>query len=51
MTLVEMLEKNAKTKAENTAIIFHGNKLSYAELNEVVNKLAHASWRRLRSEG
>lgn len=42
MTLVEILEKNAREIPEKTAIIFHNIKINYRELNETVNKLANS---------
>jgi long-chain acyl-CoA synthetase len=42
MTLVEMLERNAKWSPEKTAIIYHDIKITYRELNEYVNKLANS---------
>ena len=42
MTLVEILEKNAREIPEKTAIIFHNTKINYRELNETVNKLANS---------
>ena len=42
MTLVEILEKNAREIPEKTAIIFHDIKINYRELNETVNKLANS---------
>ena len=42
MTLVEMLERNAKKFPEKTAIIYHDIKITYKELNETVNKMANA---------
>ncbi|MFB0533203.1 MAG: AMP-binding protein, partial [Desulfatiglandales bacterium] len=41
MTLVEMLEKNAKKVPDKTAIIFHDSKINYWEFNEAVNRLAN----------
>jgi acyl-coenzyme A synthetase/AMP-(fatty) acid ligase len=41
MTLVEMLERNASEVPQKTAIIFHTSKLSYRELNEMVNRVAN----------
>ena len=42
MTLVEMLERNAKKFPEKTAIIYHDNKITYKELDETVNKISSA---------
>ena len=42
MTLVEILEKNAREIPEKTAIIFHTIKINYQELNETVNRLANS---------
>jgi long-chain acyl-CoA synthetase len=42
MTLVEMLERNAKEFPEKAAIIYHDIKITYKELNETVNKMANA---------
>lgn len=41
MTLVEVLERNAKEIPEKTAIIFHDTRISYRELNQTVNRLAN----------
>ncbi len=41
MTLVEILEKNAKEIPEKAAIIFHDSRINYKELNETVNRLAN----------
>jgi acyl-coenzyme A synthetase/AMP-(fatty) acid ligase len=41
MTLVEMLERNAREIPQKTAIIFHGSKLGYGELNDTVNRTAN----------
>lgn len=41
MTLVEMLERNAKEIPEKVAIIFHDTWINYQELNQTVNKLAN----------
>jgi acyl-coenzyme A synthetase/AMP-(fatty) acid ligase len=41
MTLVEILEKNAKDIPEKTAIIYRDRKLTYRELNKLVNRLAN----------
>ena len=42
MTLVEILEKNAREIPEKTSVIFHDTKISYQELNETVNRLANS---------
>ncbi|MBI1812060.1 MAG: AMP-binding protein [Nitrospirae bacterium] len=42
MTLVEMLEKNAREFPEKKAIVYHDFMLTYRELNETVNRLTHA---------
>jgi acyl-coenzyme A synthetase/AMP-(fatty) acid ligase len=42
MTLVEMLERNAKKFPGKIAIIYHDTQITYKELNEVVNKMANA---------
>ena len=42
MTLVEILEKNARETPEKTAIIFHDIKINYRELNDTVNKLSNS---------
>jgi long-chain acyl-CoA synthetase len=42
MTLVEMLEGNAKRSPEKPAILYHDAKITYKELNETVNKLSNA---------
>jgi len=42
MTLVEMIEKNAKKVPEKTAIIYRDSKITYKELNGTVNKMANA---------
>lgn len=41
MTLVEMIERNAKNFPEKTAIAYHGIRITYRELNESANRLAH----------
>jgi acyl-coenzyme A synthetase/AMP-(fatty) acid ligase len=41
MTLVELLEKNAREFPEKTAIIFHDEKIGFNQLNETVNRMAH----------
>ncbi len=41
MTLVEMLEKNAKNYPEKIAIAFHELRIGYQQLNEMVNRLAN----------
>lgn len=42
MTLVEMLEKNARNLPDKTAIVYCDIKITYRELNRTVNKLANA---------
>ena len=42
MTLVEMLEKNAKNYPEKIAIAFHELRIDYQQLNEMVNSLANS---------
>lgn len=42
MTLVEMLEKNARNIPDKVAIIHHDLRITYGELNSQVNRLAHA---------
>ncbi len=42
MTLIEMLERNAKRSPEKTAIIYSDIKITYKELNEYTNKLAYS---------
>ncbi|MBI5049583.1 MAG: AMP-binding protein [Nitrospirae bacterium] len=42
MTLVEMLEKNAREFPEKKAIIYHDFMVTYRELNRTVNRLTHA---------
>lgn len=42
MTLVEMLEKNAREFPEKKAICYHDFMVTYRELNETVNRLTHA---------
>jgi acyl-CoA synthetase (AMP-forming)/AMP-acid ligase II len=42
MTLVEMLERNAKKFPEKAAIIYHHSKMTYQELDEAVTKVANA---------
>ncbi|OHE57189.1 MAG: hypothetical protein A2Z47_00385 [Thermodesulfovibrio sp. RBG_19FT_COMBO_42_12] len=42
MTLVEMLEVNAKKFPEKPAIVYYDVKITYKELNETVNKLSNA---------
>jgi len=41
MTLVEMLEKNARDVPEKTAIIFHEDRMNYREFDDAVNKAAN----------
>ena len=40
MTLGKLLERNAKSLPEKTAIVFHDRKLTYRQLNETVNRMA-----------
>lgn len=40
MTLVEMLERNARELSKKTAIAYHDTRITYCELNETVNRLA-----------
>jgi len=40
ITLGKLLERNAKTLPEKTAIVFHDRKLTYRQLNETVNRMA-----------
>lgn len=42
MTLTEMLERNAKEIPAKSAIVFRDTRISYSELEEIVNKLANA---------
>lgn len=42
MTLVEMLERNARELPDKVALIYKDLKLTYRELNAQVNRLAHA---------
>ncbi|MBW1838519.1 MAG: AMP-binding protein [Deltaproteobacteria bacterium] len=42
MTLVEILERNAKDIPGKVAIIYHDLRMTYGELNEAVNRLAYA---------
>lgn len=42
MTLVEMLDRNAREIPEKKAIIFHNIEITYRELYETVNRLANA---------
>jgi len=42
MTLVEVLERNARDIPDKTAIVYHNSRLSYRDLNGTVNRLAHA---------
>lgn len=42
MTLTEMLERNAKEVPGKSAIVFRDVRISYSELDEIVNKLANA---------
>ncbi len=42
MTLTEMLERNAKEIPGKSAIVFRDVRISYSELEEIVNKLANA---------
>jgi len=39
--VVEMLAQHAKTYAENTALVFGDDEISYADLNRRANRLAH----------
>ncbi|MBI5238718.1 MAG: AMP-binding protein [Deltaproteobacteria bacterium] len=41
MTLIEMLERNAREFPDKTAVIFHGLKMSWAGLDSTVNRLAN----------
>jgi len=41
MTIVELLEKNARDIPEKTAIIFHEERMSYRELDDTVNKVTN----------
>ena len=40
-TVIENFEKQVKNTPENIALIFEGQKLTYQELNEKANQLAH----------
>ena len=40
-TIVSLFEKQVEKTPDNTAIVFEGKKLSYKELNEKANSLAH----------
>jgi long-chain acyl-CoA synthetase len=51
MTLVEMLEKQAKENSEQVAIIFREGTLTYSQLNDVVNQLAGALLNRGLNQG
>lgn len=42
MTLVEMLERNTRDVPDKVAIVYQELRITYRELNEQVNKLAHA---------
>jgi long-chain acyl-CoA synthetase len=42
VTLVEMLDRNAREIPGKTAVIFQNTKITYKELNETVNRLANA---------
>ena len=42
MTLIDMLERNAREFPEKIAIIYHDIRITYRELNETVNKVAHS---------
>ncbi|MBI4839102.1 MAG: AMP-binding protein, partial [Nitrospirae bacterium] len=41
MTLVEMLEGNAKAFPSKNAVIYRDASITYGELNAAVNRLAH----------
>jgi len=45
MILGKVLERNAREFPEKTAIIFHDRKMTYRQLNEDVNRLAHGLMR------
>ena len=42
MTLTGMLERNLNDIPEKTAIVFHDTRISYRELDTIVNKMANA---------
>ena len=42
MTLVELLERNARELPDKTAVVFHTHRISYRALNDTVNKVACA---------
>ena len=42
MTLVELLERNARELSNKTAVVFHTHRISYRELNDTVNKVSCA---------
>jgi long-chain acyl-CoA synthetase len=42
MTLIEMLERNGEEYPQKIAIIYHHTKITYKELNELVDKMANA---------
>ncbi len=42
MTLVEMLQQHAGSIPQKPAIVFRDDKLNYAKLNDMVNRVAHA---------
>lgn len=50
MTLVEALEGHALRRPEKVSLIFHGQRMTYSELNEKVNRLAN-SLRKIVKEG
>ena len=42
MTLVEIMEKNARDIPDKVALMYQDVKMNYKELNEAVNRLAYA---------
>ncbi|MBI3009244.1 MAG: AMP-binding protein, partial [Candidatus Omnitrophica bacterium] len=42
MTLVELLERNARELPDKTAVAFHTRRINYRELNDTVNKVSCA---------
>jgi long-chain acyl-CoA synthetase len=42
MTLVKILERNAESVPDKAAVIYRNSEITYSELNDTVNKVAHA---------
>ena len=51
ITLGKLLERNAKSLPEKTAIVFHDRKLTYRQLNEAVNRMATGLMRLTMNKG